>query len=96
MGPGSRAISCTPRAPQSSALSFPTSPPSACWPLGGHLSIGAQYLVGNLEEGLGLAGHVFEVELDCLALSAHAHKELAVPLVTSAELTLHLLCYNCS
>ena len=75
---------------------FPRALPAPVGPLGDHLSIGAQYLVGNLEEGLGLAGHVFEVELDCLALSAHAHKELAVPLVTGAELTLHLLCYNCS
>lgn len=75
---------------------FPRALPAPVGPLGDHLSIGAQYLVGNPEEGLGLAGHVFEVELDCLALSVHAHTELAVPLVTSAELTLHLLCYNCS
>lgn len=73
---------------------FPRALPAPVGPLSDHLSIGAQYLVGNPEEGLGFAGHVFEVELDCLALSAHAHRELAVLLVVGAELTLHLLRYN--
>lgn len=75
---------------------FPRALPAPVGSLGGHLSIGARYLVGNPEEGLGLAGHVFEVALDCLALSAHAHKELAVLLVVGAELTLRLLRYNCN
>ena len=47
----------------------------------------------EVQECLAIYGAV-EICGNCLALSAHAHKELAVPLVTGAELTLHLLRYN--
>ena len=47
----------------------------------------------EVQECLAIYGAV-EICGDCLALSAHAHKELAVLLVVGAELTLHLLRYN--